>query len=507
MRDATLRTGARSRTPGIVRADAFGIVADVLFPQAAGVTAPTLYGSTGTTVSGATDISLAPPAGSTGKYALAFLETTDSESITTPTGWTLIETGDDGNAGWRLYSRFLASSSSVTWAGSYANKKALVIYVFDGVDTTTPVDTIIERVYSGASTTRAIPLTVTTGVRGAVTFIGSRGSVAPTTWTTPPQGWTEGADAYNTSSGATTAAGAFRTYPAGLIGGGNWISDTAETRAVVLLVTLNPPAGGGGDVTFTTLVGDATADGGSAAFTAAAVFTTSTAEAGADGGTGAFTADGVFATSEGSATADGGTGTFSGGGGVSFDTLPGDATADGGTGTFRADGVLTTVEGAATADGGSTSFTAAATFATTAGSAAADGGTGTFTADGLITTLTGTAVADGGTATFTAAAVFATTPGDALADGSGATFLAGGVFVTATAAALADGGTGTFGWSTPLIRVPKVVKTVSGAQESRTIRPGSALSATLTPDPDQATLSAHPGKETLSGASSPRRTL
>lgn len=278
-----------------------------------------------------------------------------------------------------------------------------------------------------------------------------------------------------------------------------------STYGPALVLRLRDAAAG--DVTFTTLVGDATADGGSAAFTAAAVFTTSTAEAGADGGTGAFTADGVFATSEGSATADGGTGTFSGGGGVSFDTLPGDATADGGTGTFRADGVLTTVEGAATADGGSTSFTAAATFATTAGSAAADGGTGTFTADGLITTLTGTAVADGGTATFTAAAVFATTPGDALADGSGATFLAGGVFVTATAAALADGGTGTFGWSTPLIRVPKVVKTVSGAQESRTIRPGSALSATLTPDPDQATLSAHPDRETLSGALSPRRTL
>lgn len=300
-----------------------------------------------------------------------------------------------------------------------------------------------------------------------------------------------------------------------------------STYGPALVLRLRDAAAG--DVTFTTLVGDATADGGSTAFTADATFTTSTgaatadgavtsftadavfattaADATADGSTASFTADAVFATSEGAATADGGTSSFTTSSGVTFATLPGEATADGGTGTFRADATFATTAGGATADGTVTTFTAAATFTTTAAEATADGGQAAFTASATFTTTEGAATADGGTGTFTGAALFTTTVGDATADGGEGTFRADGLFASLVGVALADGGTGTFTIAPTLARVPKVVETVGGAEQSRTIRPGPAPSATLAADPGAAILWAHTAHETLSGVPAPRRTL
>lgn len=385
--------------------------------------AATLHGSVSNTVSGSSSISTGSmPAGSTGKVAFAWLMCPDADTLSTPSGWTLVESESDGSMQFALYWRVLASTSSVTFNGSAANKKCIVVYVVDGLDTTTPIntgETPARALYSSTSSTRAIPSGTCAGDRGALTFVGSRGSSAPSSWNSPSP-WTDGADAYNTSSGASTAAGAFRTYTAGSVGGGDWTANSSESRGVVKLLILNPAAT---DATFATTVGEATADGGSTSFTADAVFTADGGTATADGGATAFTADGTFTTAAGDATADGGSATFTGS--AVFDTSAADATAAGGTGTFTADAVFTAQTGTATAEGGSASFSGGATgtFTTLTGDATAAGGQGTFTADAAMVATTGEAVADGGIGVFTAAAWFTTLAGEAVAAGGGASFV------------------------------------------------------------------------------------
>lgn len=227
--------------------------------------AVSLYDSV-SAIAATTTLSITPPSGSTGKFAVVFLVTSDANSITTPSGWTRFDYDTDGNMRFGVYYRTLASGAAVSFVGTTTDKKSALMYVFDGVDLTTPINTSetpAEAVYATSSTTRAIPSATVAGDRGAVTFVGSRGSAAPSSWTSPSP-WADAAEAYNTSSGATTAAGAFRTYTSGSVGGGNWTANASEARAVVYLIILNPAATAiAADTSVVTLAGVTSDLGGS----------------------------------------------------------------------------------------------------------------------------------------------------------------------------------------------------------------------------------------------------
>jgi hypothetical protein len=120
--------------------------------------------------------------------------------------------------------------------------------------------------------------------------------------------------------------------------------------------TLFTFAAAGGDATFTSLAGDATAAGGDTTFTGDATFTTTVGDAPAAGGSSTLTGDATFTTTVGDAPAAGGSSTLTGD--ATFTTVAGDATAAGGDTTFDVpDATFATLAGDATADGGDTTFT------------------------------------------------------------------------------------------------------------------------------------------------------
>jgi hypothetical protein len=219
---------------------------------------------------------------------------------------------------------------------------------------------------------------------------------------------------------------------------------TGQAPAIIAIEILGTASGT--PATFTTLVGDATAEGGPSTFTGAALFTTTAGDATAEGGSSTFAGAAVFTTLAGDASASGGVSTFSAGAGVTFTTLTGDATADGGSSTLTGAALFVTVAGDAAAAGGSSTFTggSSSTFTTLTGDASAAGGESTFTAPGLFTTLAGGATADGGVSTFTAAVVFTTNAADATAAGGTSTFTGAAIFATTAGDATASGGVSLF---------------------------------------------------------------
>lgn len=199
-------------------------------------------GSTQNTANSTSITATAPALAGLGHVGYVFLTTSDADTITTPSSWLLLNSGLQGNLQWLLYRRNItAPGMSVTFSGTSSGKKAVVFAVVSEVDTSDQEtgETPAASGTNTASTTRPIPGSTVSGNRQVLSFVGSRGALAPTSWT-PPGGWTAGAGAYNTSSGATTAAVAYRTYTAGSVGGDNWVSDTEELRGIATLTVLTP---------------------------------------------------------------------------------------------------------------------------------------------------------------------------------------------------------------------------------------------------------------------------
>lgn len=204
-------------------------------------------GATQSTVSSTTVTGNAPALAGKGHIGYAFLTTVNTEVVTTPPGWAIYDSGVQGNLQWILYRRVITKAgTSVTITGDSSGKKTLIFAAVSKVDTTDPEssDSPAAEGTNTASSTRPIPSGTATDYRQALSFVGSRGNLAPTVWT-QPGGWTFGAGGYNTGSGATTGAVAYRTYTAGAVGGDNWTSDTSELRGVAtltLFVEADPPA-------------------------------------------------------------------------------------------------------------------------------------------------------------------------------------------------------------------------------------------------------------------------
>ena len=230
-----------------------------------------------------------------------------------------------------------------------------------------------------------------------------------------------------------------------------WSTTTSDGGAAGIYFP--PPSGT--PATFTTTVGDATADGGTTSLIGDATFSTTVGDAAADGGTGSFVGqqNATFSTTVGDAAAAGGTGSFSNATNATFTTTEGQGTAEGGTTSLLGNATFSTTVGNAAADGGTGSFqtSSSVTFVTTVGDAAAAGGNTSFLTDGTFSTTVGDAAADGGTGSFVPSgggtpATFSTTVGDAAADGGTTTFsgTSGGTFVTTAGDAAASGGTTVF---------------------------------------------------------------
>jgi len=263
------------------------------------------------------------------------------------------------------------------------------------------------------------------------------------TWVDPASGDTAAATAgssYDSSDPGTNSDG-----------GADWVLvlQSAAVAATFTTVVGDAPAAGGtvtmtGAATFTTVVGDAPAAGGTAAFTAPGTLTTVVGDAPAAGGTVTMSAGVVLATSVGDAPASGGSVTYTAG--AVFSTSVGDAPASGGSGALAGGSAstLTGLTGDAPAAGGTVTFTAGAVFSTAVGDAPAGGGTVSLVVGVVFTTVVGDAPAAGGAATFSGAtaSTFVAVVGNADASGGGVTFLAGGVFSTTVGDAPAAGGLG-----------------------------------------------------------------
>lgn len=201
--------------------------------------------ASGEATANATSVSTGTLTGQSGKFCIVQISTSDADSITTPSGWTLYDSGTDGNNRRYIFYRVLASTSSVTFSGTSSGKKALTWDTWDAddIDTSSPIssETPAEIVSGTTSSSRTNPTATLTGQpRYALALVMSRGGSAPSSWT-PPSGFTLEGEAYNTSSGATTAASASRTYTAtGSQGGGTWTSDTSEVRGTTYLIILQP---------------------------------------------------------------------------------------------------------------------------------------------------------------------------------------------------------------------------------------------------------------------------
>jgi hypothetical protein len=223
-------------------------------------------------------------------------------------------------------------------------------------------------------------------------------------------------------------------------GGGSATFDT--------LVGTATAAGGStsltGDAGFATVAGSATADGGSTTFGVSVDFTTTVGDATASGGSTSMSGDAGFATTASADAASGGSTTLTGD--AAFSTTATSDTASGGSTSFAGDANFSTVVGVATADGGSTSLSGEAEFVSTVGTATASGGSTTATGDANFDTVVGVATAAGGVTTFDAgsSATFDTTVGTATASG-GSTSLSGDAdFSTTVGSATASGGSTTF---------------------------------------------------------------
>lgn len=188
-----------------------------------------------------------PGAASAGDVAWAVLACVDTVTVTTPAGWTLADSGTNGNLQYLRYFKVLAGGdpgSNVTFSATSANKMtALLVVDDDAVSPFEGSETPAEVSVNASDTNRTNPSTTLTAARTAYSWVVSRGSATLTTWTAPA-GWTRVQQAFNTGSGETNGAVAYRAAGAGSVGGDDWVSDTADLRGTTILVVVEPGASG-----------------------------------------------------------------------------------------------------------------------------------------------------------------------------------------------------------------------------------------------------------------------
>jgi hypothetical protein len=256
------------------------------------------------------------------------------------------------------------SNPTITGAGSAAGGCFGFAVVYSGVDQTTPLSGVTVLQGTNAAADQFTPPQITpdsASERMVISAVATSDNNALAIVTSQSFTTRASGASYETTTGldlsfaqtekAVTQATAVTlpTYDITALGTDEWAYKT---------FVLRPDA----NATFSTLVGDAPAAGGSTTFTGAATFSTNVGDAPAAGGSTTFTPS------------------------VTFNTTVGDAPAAGGSSTFTGNATFDTTVGNAPAAGGSTTLTGGATFSTTVGDALAAGGVTTFDATGGATT-------------------------------------------------------------------------------------------------------------------------
>ena len=229
-----------------------------------------------------------------------------------------------------------------------------------------------------------------------------------------------------TASGSTTALTGSATFT-GAAGSATAAGSTASMATAVA-------------ATFTALVGAAAAAGGAASLTGQATFTATAAAATASGSTASATGAGRFATTAAAATAGGSATSLTGQ--ATFTAMVGTASAAGSSATMAATtgATFTATVATATASGGATSLTGAARFQADVGTGAASGSTASMVGAARFAATAGTATAAGTSTTITGAARFTVATGQAAAAGGTVTATGSASFVATVATATAAGG-------------------------------------------------------------------
>lgn len=181
-----------------------------------------------------------PSAASIGDYAYLAWAGSDTVTVTDPSGWTTLYSGTNGNLQYKVYRRVLTSGqpgASVTVTASASLKQTALIIVFTDVDGEESTPAVVS--VNASSTTRTNPTATLTGSRDVLSFVLSRGNSTLSSWAAP-SGWTRVQQIFNSSSGETNGAIAYKVGTAGTVGGDNWTSDIADLRGTTILIVLSP---------------------------------------------------------------------------------------------------------------------------------------------------------------------------------------------------------------------------------------------------------------------------
>lgn len=172
-----------------------------------------------------------------------------------PAGWTLEDTQSQSATNRaQLYSKTLTpadSGTTVTITNALSQRLSGLVEVYRGVGTR---DAIVARIETTASATHVGPSGTSTSDGMSIVFLAERSS-SPSTTAATPSGYTLRNSAFGVGNGAcSSAAGDRLTFlPSGTaIGGGNWVTDAANTTVtmwVVSLVELAPTTAVGKDLT------------------------------------------------------------------------------------------------------------------------------------------------------------------------------------------------------------------------------------------------------------------
>lgn len=197
--------------------------------------------STSISGGGPTTITVTKPAGvASGDVLIAGLsfETGSSDTITAPTGWTLVRRVNNTNSeGLAVYRKVAGGSEPASYAWTFASSRSLSagILAFTGVDNTTPID--VENGQTTASnTTHATPTITTTQANDLlVAFFAIPQSA---TWT-PPTGMTEQVDVPETNRGNSLEIDTVAQASAGATGTKTATASTNDV-GVTELLSLRP---------------------------------------------------------------------------------------------------------------------------------------------------------------------------------------------------------------------------------------------------------------------------
>jgi len=130
-----------------------------------------------------------------------------TDSVTTPSGYTLVDSKTSGQTTTSVYTHTVGSDTSVTLSYSTSAPKVAALAVFSGVNTTTPVDLYDDATTSSGTSVSASSLT-TTNPGDELVFVGGAGQQASSASWTAPSGLSKATQVQSSGISSAIADGA-----------------------------------------------------------------------------------------------------------------------------------------------------------------------------------------------------------------------------------------------------------------------------------------------------------